>query len=156
MAKKEDIVADLKELMETDPNRSKVGRIWEVYDEIMELKLGGVSMKNIEERLNARGFGLKPGNLASYLYQIRQKKKGVVAPVGPTRSEGVEQTTPGKGKKGPATPDLLDEATPNEKERYEYNGAFLERPAGLTSSGWSDMKALFRTEQKRIAKLNGD
>jgi hypothetical protein len=116
MAKKEEIVADLKELLETDPNRSKVGRIWEVYDEIMELKLGGVSMKNIEERLNARGFGLKPGNLASYLYQIRKKKKGVVASVEPTQS-GAKQEKPArvqrKGKKGPATPDSLDEKKTN-------------------------------------------
>lgn len=76
MAKKEEIVADLKHLLETDQTRTKMGRIWEIYEEIVELQQGGVSMKNIETLLNARGFALKPGNLTSYLCQIR-KKKGI-------------------------------------------------------------------------------
>lgn len=76
MPKKEDIVAGLKDLLETDTTRTKMGKIREVYAEIVALQQAGVSIKNIETRLNERGFDLQPGNLTSYLYQIR-KKKGI-------------------------------------------------------------------------------
>lgn len=123
MAKKDEIVADLKDLLETDNTRSKIGRIWEIYDEIVELQKKGVSMKNIEARLNGRGFALKPGNLSSYLYQIKKKMEAgkVTAPVEPT-PRPARGTKPkpekaaakaGKGEiKSPATPDLMDGKKP--------------------------------------------
>lgn len=76
MATREDIIAGLKSLLTTDTERSKMVQIGEVYQEIIELQQAGVRMKYIEARLNERGFGLKPGNLTSYLSQIR-KKKGI-------------------------------------------------------------------------------
>jgi hypothetical protein len=76
VATKEDTIAGLKSLLTTDTDRSKMVQIGEVYKEIIELQQAGVRMKYIEARLNERGFGLKPGNLTSYLSQIR-KKKGI-------------------------------------------------------------------------------
>ncbi|WP_156955113.1 hypothetical protein [Polaromonas glacialis] len=76
MATREDIIAGLKSLLTTDTERSKMIQIGEVYKEIIELQEAGVRMKYIEARLNERGFALKPGNLTSYLSQIR-KKKGI-------------------------------------------------------------------------------
>lgn len=76
MAKTEDIIAGLKSLLTTDTDRSKMVQIGEVYKEIIELQQAGIRMKYIEARLNERGFDLKPGNLTSYLSQIR-KKKGI-------------------------------------------------------------------------------
>lgn len=114
MAKKEEIVADLKKLLETDTTRSKMGRIYEVYDEIVELQLAGVSIANIEASLNARGFDLKPGNLTSYLYQIRKKKSADWVPGMPDRRGQSKPKAPRapKVKKpkggGPATPGLTE------------------------------------------------
>nr|WP_181726140.1 hypothetical protein [Polaromonas sp.] len=76
VATREDTVTGLKSLLTTNTDRSKMVQIGEVYKEIIELQQAGVRLKYIEARLNERGFGLKPGNLTSYLSQIR-KKKGI-------------------------------------------------------------------------------
>ena len=74
MTKKAEIVADLKTLLEAGA-RTKMGKVWEVYDELLELRQSGVSVSDIEAKLNSRGFNLKPGNLTSYMYQIKKKKE---------------------------------------------------------------------------------
>lgn len=73
MAKKEEVIADLDNLLNT--KRSKMGRIWEIYDELVSLRQSGVRVSVIEEKLNALGFDLKPGNLTSYMHQIKKKKE---------------------------------------------------------------------------------
>lgn len=73
MTKKAEIVADLKTLLEAGA-RTKMGKVWEIYDELLELRQAGVSVSDIEAKLNSRGFNLKPGNLTSYMYQIKKKK----------------------------------------------------------------------------------
>ena len=73
MTKKAEIVADLKTLLEAGA-RTKMGKIWEIYDELLELRQAGVSVSDIEAKLNSRGFNLKPGNLTSYMHQIKKKK----------------------------------------------------------------------------------
>ncbi|CAM3685410.1 hypothetical protein [Polaromonas hydrogenivorans] len=108
MARKEDVVADLKSLLETDTERSKMVQIWEVYKEIVELQQAGIRMKYIEARLNERGFALKPGNLTSYLSQIR-KKKGIQKTIAAQReanTKNSEQCTT------PAAPVLLNKGKP--------------------------------------------
>ena len=52
-----------------------MGKIWEIYDELLALRQSGVSVSDIEAKLNSRGFNLKPGNLTSYMYQIKKKKE---------------------------------------------------------------------------------
>ncbi len=88
MAKKEAVLAKLDEVLEADTTRTKKGRIWPLYDKIVEMKKSGMSVTNIEAHLNKLVFTngesdkLKPGSLTSYLYQIR-KERGIekVAPV---------------------------------------------------------------------------
>ena len=52
-----------------------MGKIWEIYDELLALRQAGVSVSDIEEKLNSKGFNLQPGNLTSYMYQIKKKKE---------------------------------------------------------------------------------
>lgn len=135
MAKKEDIVADLKNLLETDTTRTKMGRIWEVYDEIVELQQGGVSMKNIEARLNERGFALKPGNLTSYLCQIRKKK-------------GIEKTV--AAKKEPKQPNTSAAPVGLDKGKPVGVAATPKKPAVITSD---DVKNSF-AEKKDFSRYD--
>lgn len=146
MATKEEIVADLRHLLETDQTRTKMGRIWEIYAEIVELQQGGVSMKNIEALLNARGFALKPGNLTSYLCQIRKKKgiekvdrtgprskktvlaKPVTAPKAPIQApkkpvvqETEKPTNPPDQVAKPLTSDEVRESFSKQKDFSRYN-----------------------------------
>ena len=142
MATKEEIVAAFKHLLETDQTRTKMGRIWEIYAEIVELQQGGVSMKNIEALLNARGFALKPGNLTSYLCQIRKKKgiekvaragpkpkktvlaKPVTAPKAPKKpvvQETEKPTSPPDQVAKPLTSDEVRESFSKQKDFSRYN-----------------------------------
>jgi hypothetical protein len=136
MAKKEEIVASLKNLLETDTTRSKIGKIWEVFDEIVELQHAGVRMANIEARLNERGFDLKPGNLATYLYQIR-KKKGIEKTI-----TAKKEPKPKKTKTKPtASPVVLDDGKNRGDELDKPAAAANQRPPGLSNSAWSALQA---------------
>ena len=73
MAKKSEVIADLNTLLESSP-RTRMGKIWEIYDELLALRRSGVSVADIEAKLNSMGFNLQPGNLTSYMYQIKKKK----------------------------------------------------------------------------------
>ncbi len=74
MARKAEVIADLNTLLDSSP-RTRMGKIWEIYDELLALRQSGVSVSDIEAKLNSRGFNLKPGNLTSYMYQIKKKKE---------------------------------------------------------------------------------
>lgn len=145
VAKKEDIVAGLKDLLETDTTRTKMGKIWEVYAEIVALQQAGVSIKNIETRLNERGFDLQPGNLTSYLYQIR-KKKGIEKAVAVAPAPGVPRV---KKVKTPPAGGAVQAVTPGAKqamaaivEKKKVDNP-LTKPVGFEYKGTRDEKDMF-------------
>lgn len=142
MTKKAEIVADLKTLLEAGA-RTKMGKVWEVYDELLELRQSGVSVSDIEAKLNSRGFNLKPGNLTSYMHQIKKKKERentsitTVLPAAtspkkisskkPRKGTSITESLaekPGPGANSNQTPQTVKERQMEESKRIaaEYSG----------------------------------
>ena len=131
MTKKAEIVADLKTLLEAGA-RTKMGKVWEVYDELLELRQSGVSVSDIEAKLNSRGFNLKPGNLTSYMYQIKKKKERentsitTVLPAA-TSPKKISSKKPRKGRSktqsspAPTPTEPAEETNPSKKNNGESN-----------------------------------
>jgi hypothetical protein len=93
MARKDEIIADLKEFYDSDTTRTKIGRVREIYDVIEELRDGGMSLSNILEILNKKGFELKLQTLTSYLHTIKNER-------GAERRIGDKQKKPFAAKDG--------------------------------------------------------
>lgn len=114
MAHKEELIAGLQKLMRSDDiKRSRMGRIFEIYDTLVDLRNSGVKAADIETLLNdptgVFNFDLAPGSLTSYMHRIKLKKAAsrverrvAVAAVG--------SAAPPKPQKPPepASPGLLD------------------------------------------------
>lgn len=69
----------LRALAANTANRSKIGRLRGLYNEIKEAQLAGVSNSKIVETLNTQGFNLTLKTFETMLYRVRkqQEEKGV-------------------------------------------------------------------------------
>ena len=75
---REQLVNDLFESLRNNASRTKRGRIFEIYETIIELRTKGVSIAKIEKCLNAVCFvddNLAKGSLKTYLSRIRKEKE---------------------------------------------------------------------------------
>jgi hypothetical protein len=76
--KREQLVSDLLESLRNNASWTKRGRIFEIYETIIELRTKGVSIAKIEKCLNAVCFvddNLAKGSLKTYLSRIRKEKE---------------------------------------------------------------------------------
>lgn len=119
MTPKEELIAGLQKLMKSDDiKRSKMGRVFEIYDTLVDLRNAGVKAGDIENLLNdpagVFNFELPTGSLTSYMHRIKLKKaanrieRRVVAAVEPAAPP---KTKPRKAKAS-ATPVVLDGGKP--------------------------------------------
>jgi len=74
MAKKAAIVEALDAAAEKDSNRSLVGRVEEIYDDIAEKQRIGVSNATIIEALNKVGFNLTEQSFKAVMFRVRKKR----------------------------------------------------------------------------------
>lgn len=116
MTPKEELIAGLQKLMKSDDiKRSKMGRVFEIYDTLVELRNAGVKAGDIENLLNdpagVFNFELPTGSLTSYMHRIKLKKaanrieRRVVAAVEPAALQKPKK--PRKPKKS-----AVDTSTP--------------------------------------------
>jgi poly(A) polymerase Pap1 len=69
------LIDDLQNLL-ADEDRTKIGRVREIYDEIEKLKLSGVSLRKIVSALNSpeHNFRLTENLLKCYMYKIKKER----------------------------------------------------------------------------------
>lgn len=136
MAKKSEVIADLNTLLESSP-RTRMGKIWEIYDELLALRQSGVSVSDIEAKLNSMGFNLQPGNLTSYMYQIKKKKERentsitTVLPVAASPKKPSSKKPRKGGSKTESSPagtptEPVEEANPSKTNKRESNTGKLQ------------------------------
>ena len=82
----------LRALAQGTENRSKIGRLRGVYDEVEKAQRAGVSNSKIVETLNGQGFDLTLKTFETMLYRIRQERAKQAAPARPVERPSV--TTP--------------------------------------------------------------
>lgn len=119
---KEELIASLRKLL-SDAPRTKMGRVFEIYDSLVDLRNSGVSAGDIEKLLNDKEgifkFDLPPGSLTSYMHRIKLKKAAIDdSPVKAKKSSNPKTPViPGSDKldvkdskqpKAPAAPGKLD------------------------------------------------
>lgn len=133
----EQLRSRLLQAYETDPDRSKMGRLRKQYDTIIDLQKGGMSLEKILAVLNAERnpddcLTMKTFN--GYLYLLRkERKKQIPAQIGvdPENQLKSNQLPHNNSNKTPKTSD-----DGNKKNQ----GARLERPPGISNAAWSELQ----------------
>ena len=127
----EQLRSRLLQAYETDPDRSKMGRLRKQYDTIIDLQKGGMSLEKILAVLNAEKnpddcLTMKTFN--GYLYLLRkERKKQTPTPV------GIDTGSKSQNIQPPA-----DDS--NKAKETHKPSAALERPPGISNSAWSEMQ----------------
>ena len=146
MTDKKDLIDGLQNLMKSDGIvRSKMGRVYEIYDTLVELRNSGVKASDIEILLNNPAgvfkFDLPPGSLTSYMHRIKLKK--AAAMVRRLPAESIEAKPKKPKTNTPAAPVVMDEGTP-------------KKPTAVTKPATvADVKKAF-AEKTDFSKFNVD
>lgn len=113
----ETLNARLLEAYQTDPDKSKMGRLRKQYDTIIGMQEGGMSLEKILGALNEdppHGLCLTMKTFNGYMYLLRKERsaaKVAVTTLPPATQEAPKPVKARKNKgknKSPATPDLMD------------------------------------------------
>ena len=132
---REQLVNDLLESLLNNASRTKKGRIFEIYETIIELQTKGVSIAKIEKCLNAVCFvddPLAKGSLKTYLSRIRKEKKK-------------SSVTDGRPTAGIASPPPV---TPADKRLGVVEGA--EASQKTKSNALPDLEELEKQARERM------